>query len=101
MKKILVKIDPDLQDIVPGFIEKRKNELPILKEYLAKKDFNSLQTIGHRLKGNSGGYGFDHMGIIGASIEISAKAQDILKIESSLKELENYLLNLEIVYEES
>ena len=98
MEKIIINIDQFLQDIVPGYIEKRHNELPVMMDFLIKKDFNNLQILGHRLKGNAGGYGFDQMGYIGAAIEEAAKNKDSIKIELSIKELEHYLSTIEIVY---
>lgn len=100
-EKIVIKVDSELKDIVPGFIEKRKKEISSMWDSLNKKDFNTLQTLGHRLKGNAGGYGFDHLGSLGATIEISAKAKDAARIEPVLKELEDYLSRLEVVFEEA
>ena len=99
--KITVKVDADLKDIVPGFIEKRRNELPALKDALGKKNFELLQYSGHKLKGNAGGYGFDHLGAIGAQLESCAKAKDALKVEGLLKELDDYFSRLDIVYEDA
>lgn len=99
-EKIVVKVDSELQDIVPGFVERRKADIPVMWDAVSKKDFNALQTFGHRLKGNAGGYGFDHLGVLGSEIENGARANDLSKIEHSIKEIEDYLARLEIIYEE-
>ena len=95
---MIIKIDADFADIVPGFLSKRHEEMLVLWEALQKGDFATLKSIGHRLKGNAGGYGFDHMGFIGAEIETAAIIKDAPKIEQALKALDEYLKNIEIVY---
>lgn len=99
MNKIMIKGDPELKEIIPGFIEKRINEILTMKEALSRQDFQTLQTLGHRLKGNAGGYGFDYMGTIGAAIEEAAKVSDSKKIEPLILELEDYLSRIEVVYQ--
>lgn len=98
-EKIIVKIDSELEEIVFSFIDKRKKEIPTMWESLKKMDFLTLQTLGHRLRGNAGGYGFDHLGLVGAAIEIGAQEKDTAKIELALKELEDYLSRVEVVFE--
>lgn len=98
MNKIIIRIDEDLADIVPDFLSARNQEMPNLWEALKKTDFDFIQTIGHRLKGNAGGYGFDQMGFIGAKIEEAAKAKQALKVEELFNELQNYLQSIEVVY---
>lgn len=100
-EKIIVKVDLELQEIVPGFIDKRKKDLPDLWDCLNKKDFTTLQTLGHRLKGNAGGYGFDYIGSLGSEIEDGAKFKNAPKIEAAITELEDYLFRLEVVFEEA
>lgn len=101
MSKIIIQIDEDLADIVPEFLMNRKDEVPNLWAALKKLDYDYIQTIGHRLKGNAGGYGFDQMGHIGAEIEQAAKLKNDPRIEAALKELQNYLANVEVSYVKS
>lgn len=98
MEKIIIRVDSYLEDIVPGFIENRRNEMPVIVKAIATKDYTTLQTLGHRLKGNAGGYGFDQMGVIGGIIEKEAINKDITKIESAASDLEDFLNRLEIIY---
>ncbi len=74
--KILVNIDPDLEELIPGFLENRSKDLTKLQDAMGKADYQVIQSIGHSLKGVGGGYGFDEMSKIGADIESSAKTQD-------------------------
>ncbi len=96
--KFKVKIDPDLQEILPGYIEKRKKELTVLDNALIALDFETLQTLGHRLKGSGGGYGLADLGTYGAELEAAAKAKNVSKISEIIKNISEYLSKLEIEF---
>ncbi len=96
--KVKVKIDPDLQEIVPGYIQKRINEIPALKNALLALDFSALETLGHRLKGSGGGYGLNELGKLGAELEAGAKTKSVAKIAATINAIEEYLNNLEVEF---
>lgn len=96
---IIVTIDPDLEELIPGFLENRNKDVQNLKTASAKNDFDVLRSTGHSLKGVGGGYGFTRITEIGADIEASAKMQDIEKINQYIAELEAYLDKIEIRFE--
>ncbi len=96
--KYKVKIDPDLQEIIPGYIEKRKKEIVALNNALLALDFGTLETLGHRLKGSGGGYGFKELSRLGTNLESAAKAKDIGQATASIKAIEEYLENLEVEF---
>ena len=94
MKKI--GIDPDIYEIAIQFLQNRRNEQKVFHEAIEKKDLNVIQTLGHRLKGNAGGYGFDELGDLGAQLEQSAKVGDWQKIEALVKMIDEYVQSAEI-----
>ncbi len=96
--KVVITVSEELKSVVPPFLEKRKIELPVLRTALKTGDFGTLETLGHRLRGNAGGYGFNRMGSLGAEIEAASKTKDSQKIETVIDELEQYLSNIEVVY---
>lgn len=98
--KIIVHIDIDLEDLIPGFLKNRQKDLEILEEVLQENDFESLRSIGHNLKGVGGGYGFLEITEIGAAIEESAKAANLEVASENIKKLSYYLSHLEVIYEE-
>ncbi len=98
--KIIVHIDIDLEDLVPGFLENRQKDLEILEKVLQENDFESLRSIGHNLKGVGGGYGFLEITEIGAALEESAKAANLEVASENIKKLSYYLSHLEVIYEE-
>lgn len=97
--KITVSVDPDLEDLIPGFLENRASDRKKLVEALAANDMQTIQSIGHNLKGLGGGYGFEQMSELGANIEAAAKEQDSGTIASLADQLADYLDRIEVIYE--
>jgi histidine phosphotransfer protein HptB len=95
---IPVEISRDLEDIAPTFLENRRKDLQTLRIAVAAQDFATLQTLGHRMKGDGGGYGFDAISTIGARLEAAAKRQDLPPIEQHIVELEDFLNRVTVLY---
>jgi len=96
--QITVEIDRDLEEIVPIFLTNRKNDLQTLRNALTTRDFRTLQTLGHRMKGDGGGFGFDRITEIGAAMELAAKLEDRSSIEQHIVQLEDFLRRVTVVY---
>ena len=98
--KIMVNVDPDLKDLIPGFMENRKADLEKLRTALGAGENATLQSIGHSLKGVGGGYGFTGLSEIGAALETAAKASDVNSMRQQVDALADYLERVEVVYED-
>ena len=99
--KIIVRVDSDLEDLIPGFLENRNQDIKSIFEALKRDDYAAIAKLGHTMKGVGGGYGFDAITDIGRSIEQAAKEKNAQKINASLNELSNYLGRIEIIFESS
>jgi len=55
---IVVKVDPEIADMVPRFLENRSRDVARLREALGRADAEAVRAIGHTLNGVGGGYGF-------------------------------------------
>ena len=99
MSKIIVKIEADFQEIVPGYLEHRRKDILDLKSAVEKKDQAVVLVIGHKMRGSAGGYGFDALGKIGADLEDAAMLSKWDIIEKNIAALMQYLNDVEIVYE--
>ncbi len=97
--KIIVHIDPDLEDLIPGYIENRYGDIRKIKDALTKGDYETIRILGHSMKGSGGGYGFDAITDLGRSIEQAAKEHDEGAIKRLLEDLEAYLKKVQIVYD--
>jgi HPt (histidine-containing phosphotransfer) domain-containing protein len=98
-ERIVVTVDEDLEELIPGFLENRNNDVPVLREALSGKDVAKLQSVGHSLKGVGGGYGFDVLSEIGADIEAAAKLNDLSNMEALINRLADYLQRVDVVFE--
>jgi HPt (histidine-containing phosphotransfer) domain-containing protein len=96
--QLTVEISRDLEGIVPIFLVNREKDVRTLRDALVKQDFRTVQTLGHRMKGDGGGFGFDRITEIGAAMERAAKLEDCLTIEQRIVQLEDFLKRVTVVY---
>ncbi|RAK06363.1 Hpt domain-containing protein [Halanaerobium saccharolyticum] len=99
MSKNIVYIDPDLEFLIPQFLENREEDRQRLEKLLQESEFDQIRIIGHSMKGSGGGYGFDYLTEIGSQIEKNAELKNKEEIKNLIDELRNYLDNLEIIYQ--
>lgn len=95
--RIPVIIDPDLADLVPGFLNNRRHDVDKLKHLLESDNFTDIRMIGHCMKGAGGGYGFDPITDIGGTIERAALASDRQTIRQGIEQLADYLARVDVV----
>ena len=98
--KITVYIDADLEDLIPGFLENRHSDIQAINQALQEENYESVQVIGHGMKGAGGGYGFEEISEIGDKLEQAAKNEEKRTIRILADELAAYLEKVEIKYEE-
>ena len=97
--KYKVIVDKDFIDIVPDYLQRRKEELFKLKNLVLDENFDEIKKIGHKMIGSGSGYGFDFITEKGRELETSAINKDKEKIIKIIEQLEDYLSNLDITYE--
>ncbi len=97
-KKIVVDVDSDIEDLIPGFLENRQEDVKSIYDALEKEDYETIRILGHSMKGVGGGYGFDEITDIGRSIEESAEGKNQEEVKKWVINLSNYLDRVEIVY---
>jgi len=102
MEKFVVRLDPDLKDLIPGFLANKGKDVQTILSATATKpiDFDALGRLGHRLKGEGGSYGLEAISVYGDRIERAAKRGDVDAIQRYANQLSVYLDSLEIVYEQ-
>lgn len=94
-----ISIDPDLRDLIPGFLQNRHHDVQTLQEAVAVVDFNTIRTLGHRMRGDGGGYGFHLVSEIGHALETAVLEKNTADITARVHELSVYLGRIEVVYE--
>jgi HPt (histidine-containing phosphotransfer) domain-containing protein len=95
---ITVYIDPGLEEIVPGFLENRRRDVQVLEAALQQNNLAQIRMIGHRMKGDGGGYGFDAISSIGAALEQAAAREDRSAIQRHTTEFIDFLARVTVVY---
>lgn len=66
-------VPEELLSLVNGFLVRRSEEVPVLRDALRRRDFKTIEVVGHKLKGNGTGYGFPGLTRIGAQLESAAR----------------------------
>jgi histidine phosphotransfer protein HptB len=100
MEKIVVTIDIDLEDLIPGYLGNRQKDIRSIEAALDQGDFEGIRVLAHSMKGSGGGYGFDGITEIGAALEKAAIGRNAPSIREELTRLTDYLSKVEVVYEE-
>lgn len=95
---IILYIDQDLEEIVPGFLENRRRDVQTLEAALQENNLAQIQLIGHRMRGDGGGYGFDAISTIGAALEQASAREDRDAIRRQIAELIDFLDRVTVVY---
>ena len=99
MKKNVIKIDPELAELIPAFLKNRMSDIQAMNEALAKSDHVIVERLGHGMKGAGAGFGFDEITAIGAAIEKAAKEKNEDEMKKGIERLANYMKFLEVTYE--
>ena len=95
---LIVYIDPDLEEIVPRFLDNRRKDVQILDSCIGKEQWDTIRLLGHRMKGDGGGYGFEAISAIGHDLEQAALRRDLLTIRERTQNLTQFLSRVRVVY---
>lgn len=68
--------DPDMAELVEEFVGNLQHRIQAIEQAVAANNPGELVRLSHQLKGASGGFGFDAIGAMAATLEQSAKAAD-------------------------
>jgi HPt (histidine-containing phosphotransfer) domain-containing protein len=98
-RTIVIQVDPDIRDLIPGFLESRADDVKSIHKALQDGDYETVRVLGHRMKGNGAGYGFDAITTIGMFLEQAAKEENPEDVRRWVDELISYLQQIEVVYE--
>ena len=99
-KKIIIKINSNLKELVPKFIQNREKDAQSISKNIEEYNFERIQNTANSMKDTSAGYGFSEITKLGIEIEDSAKNQDIDRIKKLVTALSHYLDNIEVKFTE-
>lgn len=95
--EIVVYVDPDLADLVPGYLENRHRDVREIGKFLLEDNLQEIHRLGHSMKGSGGGYGFEGLTLIGAEIEEAAGRGDKDAVSALRERLAGYLSRVKVV----
>lgn len=98
-EKIIVKVDEEIEDLIPGFLENRASDVKTLLQALQEKDYETIRSLGHKMKGSGGGYGFDALTDLGHELEEASKEKNPEEIQRLIRKLSHFLEHVEVIYE--
>jgi HPt (histidine-containing phosphotransfer) domain-containing protein len=94
---IRVVVDPDLLDLIPGYLARRREDVAALITALDAGDLEAVRNIGHSMKGSGGGYGFGGITEIGSALEQAGKSGDTDDASAALAQLTDYLSRVVVI----
>jgi CheY-like chemotaxis protein/HPt (histidine-containing phosphotransfer) domain-containing protein len=95
---IVVQIDQDLSDLIPGFLSRKREDARAVLAAAEHNDLEAIVRLGHKMKGEGGSYGLDAITDIGRELEQAGKAGYFDAARRLGRDLKNFLDRLEIVY---
>jgi len=98
-ESIIVKVDAELEDLIPGFMKRRREDVAAMRSSLDAGDLEKIRIAGHSMKGTGGSYGFDELSVLGAALENAAVAGETARIPEIIDRLENYLDRVEVQFD--
>ena len=95
-EKIVIHADPELRELIPGYLKNRFADATDMMEAFLKNDYEKVRAVSHAIKGSGGGYGFDGMTEIAGALEQAAKTHDATVVRQHLDLLIDYLTRVEV-----
>jgi len=96
--RLWIEIDPDLKDLVPGYLNRRHVDLEFGRDALLVGNFMALQKLGHNIRGSAGSFGFRGLNQIADRLEQAAVAQNGKALRCALDDMQTYLERIKVVY---
>lgn len=94
--RISVTVPRGMEELIPKFLEKRRNDLQLLSAALQERNFERIRVLGHNMKGAGTGYGFPRITDLGRCLEQAAKAAEWSEIAAQIAALTDYLDRVEL-----
>jgi PAS domain S-box-containing protein len=94
---IFVRANPKIADLMPVFLRNCRQNVVAMLDALDRGDFETVEILGHGMRGAGGSYGFQAITEIGAALEQVAESADSDASRKWVGELSGYLDRVEII----
>ena len=95
---VKIVVEEGMEDIVPGYLERRRGEVAVYREALARGDMEAIRQMAHRMKGTGAGYGLPVLTELGGAMEQAAEKSDTSELTLKLEVFAQYLNGIELEY---
>ena len=95
-----VRADPEIAELIQDFMHDMQTRPGALAKALEAKDYPTIRTLGHQMKGEGGTFGFDALSTLGATLEQAAIREDGEAVRRTVQELSSYLDRVKVEYGE-
>lgn len=92
-----IRIDAEIWDLVPEYLERRRGDLRALRTALGADDLQTLRVLGHKMRGSGASYGFARISELGRSLEQAACEGDLDGARAQVDALASHLAAIEPV----
>jgi CheY-like chemotaxis protein len=96
--ELVVRVEQGMEDVVPGYLEKRRKDVDVYRQALADENFDAVRMLGHKMKGTGAGYGFPVLTEIGSAIEEAALRKDAASVAAGVDRLAWYAGKVKLEY---
>jgi HPt (histidine-containing phosphotransfer) domain-containing protein len=93
-----VQVDEMFRDLIPFFLENRRNELAEMENALTEKNFSALAKLGHKLYGCVTTYGFNSLGKLAKDLEAGALSADEQYVKKAVGDIRHYLKDVQVTF---
>lgn len=91
MTEMVVVVDRELYALLPTFLKGRWNDLAAMRAQIGKGDFAALGSLGHKLSGSPGAFGYTFLVDLGRKIEAAAEKKDTGELNRLADVFEKFL----------
>jgi PAS domain S-box-containing protein len=88
---------PKFADRIPVFLQNCRQNLVVMRDALDRGDFETVEFLGHGMRGAGGMFGFQAITDIGGALENAAERSDTGGSREWMDELSRYLDRVEVV----
>lgn len=95
---MLIQVDQELTDIFPRYLESRRKDMTLCQQAIDNRQWDTLWQLAHKISGNAGAFGLESLAKLSRELEVASKKHDELPCRQLVREMEEYLADLKVVF---
>ncbi|MBM4257023.1 MAG: response regulator [Deltaproteobacteria bacterium] len=93
-----VSISQKIRTIIPQYLQDQRGIATSILVALEQRDYETIEELGHKMRGSGGSFGFDMLTNIGQNLEEAARKKNQEAVRHWHYELSRYLDRVQVVY---